>query len=306
MKIILIGASGQLGRHLIKSCPKNVDLFCPTKNEIDLSQTKRCFEYIIKVSPDWVINSAAYTNVEKAETDQEMAFKINALGPQMIAKALSKSGGKLLQISTDYVFSGSQNHPYEVSQSISPINFYGISKAKGEEFAQKLLKGTNQLCIIRTSWLMSPFGSNFATKMIKLLNEREEVKVVYDQISSPTTTLSLTEAIWKTVFLNEEYSRIRKIFPKINHFSNSGIASWYDVAVMIEEISLKLGLLKKAAKIIPIRSDQFQSVAKRPRYSVLDANKTKNIIGIKNNHWRSELFRAFDDLDPSEISTFKN
>ena len=219
MKIILIGATGQLGRDIKKYSPKNIDLITPNKNEFDLSKTKECYEYIIKISPDWVINSGAYTNVENAEKEQALAFKINAEGPQAIAKALSNYGGKLLQISTDYVFNGLQNSPYKVNQSISPINTYGLSKAKGEEFIKNILQENNKLCIIRTSWLMSPFGNNFATKMIKLINDREELEVVYDQISSPTTTLSLAEAIWKTVLLNEEYSRNKKIFPIINHFS---------------------------------------------------------------------------------------
>ena len=162
MKILLIGSTGQLGREIIKSSPNDIYLITPSRLEFDLNNTKECYEYILNLSPDWIINSGAFTNVEKAETEEELAYKINALGPQILAKALSKSGGKLLQISTDYVFNGQQNYPYKTDQTVSPINKYGFSKAKGEEYIQQYLPGNNQSNILRTSWLVGPDGNNFA------------------------------------------------------------------------------------------------------------------------------------------------
>lgn len=295
MKIVLIGSSGQLGREIIKYAPKDVELITPNRFQFDLRKGKKCYEYILDKSPDWVINSGAYTNVEKAESEQELAFEINAKGPESISKAISKVGGKLLQISTDYVFDGKQNKPYEVSQRIAPINYYGITKAKGEEFTQNILKEFNQLVIIRTSWLMSPYGNNFATKMIKLLGERSEVKVVSDQIGSPTSTFSLSNAIWETIKQNEIYTLNKKIFPKINHFCNFGIASWYDIAIALSEIALQTGLLKKVAIIKPVNSSEYGASIMRPNYSVLEISQIQKIIKVKNNHWRKELLNMFNN-----------
>ena len=250
MKILLIGSTGQLGREIIKSSPNDIDLITPLKSDFDLRDISGCYEYIINVSPDWVINSGAYTNVEKAEKDKENALIINSQGPQSIAKALSKTGGKLLQISTDYVFNGKQNTPYKAENNISPLNYYGFSKGRGEELIKELLPDNNQLCIIRTSWLMSPYGNNFATKMMQLLQDRKQVKVVCDQISSPTIASSLAKAIWKAIEKNNLFTLTNKCFPMINHFSNNGIASWYDVAVAIGEIGTRIGLIKELGTLI--------------------------------------------------------
>ena len=287
MKILLIGSNGQLGREIIRSSPKDINLIKPTRSEFDLTKTNACYEYILNLSPDWIINSGAFTNVENAETNQEIAYQVNALGPQILAKALSKTGGKLLHISTDYVFSGEQNYPYSTNQTVSPINTYGLTKAKGEEYIKRYLINRNQSNILRTSWLVSPYGNNFALKIIQLLNDQDEIRVISDQISSPTTTLSLADAIWRILKRNEEYCNKNKFFPPINHFSNDGVASWYDFAVIIREIALKTGLITKAGEIIPIKSNEYNSKTIRPKYSVLDTCETKKIIGLKNSHWRN-------------------
>ena len=301
MKILLIGSAGQLGREIIKSSPNDICLITPSRFEFDLKNTKECYEYILNLSPDWIINSGAFTNVEKAEIEEELAYKVNALGPQILAKALSKSGGKLLQISTDYVFNGKQNYPYKTDQKVSPINKYGMSKAKGEEYIKQYLPGNNQSNILRTSWLVGPNGNNFALKIMQLLNNKDEIKVICDQISSPTTTLSLADAIWNTIKKNEEYSRRNKFFPTISHFCNDGVASWYDFAVSIREIGLKTGLIKKAGEIKPIQSNEYPSKTQRPKYSVLDTFKTKKIIGLKNSHWRNELLKCFQNSSSIKI-----
>ncbi len=301
MKILLIGSTGQLGREIIKSSPNDIYLITPSRLEFDLKKTKECYEYILNLSPDWIINSGAFTNVEKAEIEEELAYKINALGPQILAKALSKSGGKLLQISTDYVFNGQQNYPYKTDQKVSPINKYGFSKAKGEEYIKQYLPSNNQSNILRTSWLVGPNGNNFALKIMQLLNNRDEIKVICDQISSPTTTLSLADAIWKTIKKNEEYTKKNKSFPIINHFCNDGLASWYDLAVTIKDICLETGLIKKAGEIKPIQSNEYPSKTQRPKYSVLDTFKTKKTIGLKNSHWRNELLKCFNNSSPLKI-----
>lgn len=295
MKVILIGSTGQLGKEIINNSPKDIELITPSKNDLDLSKIKKCHDYILDTSPDWVINSGAYTNVDKAESDKELTLKVNALGPESVAKAIAKIGGKFLQISTDYVFDGKQNFPYKVDQKLSPSNFYGISKANCEKYLQNLLIQNNQLCIIRTSWLMSLYGKNFATNMLQLLNERDEIKVVYDQISSPTTTFSLANVIWHIIKLNDIYTKNRELFPKIIHFSNNGIASWYDVAVAINEIGFRTGLIKKNCSILPIESKDYPTAAKRPNYSVLNTNETQKVLNFRNIHWLKAINKVFDN-----------
>lgn len=295
MKVLLIGSSGQLGTALIKSScfPEDIELLRPQKNEFNLREKKQCYEYIINNRPDWTINSGAYTNVEKAENEKELALKINAECPGEIARAISKIDGKLLHISTDFIFDGRKNTPYSPKDKLSPINYYGFSKAQGEILIQNHLKAKNQLCILRTSWLMSSIGNNFATKIMKLLSKHDELKVVYDQIGAPTSAISLANVIWKIIQTNEFFSLKQINFPRISQYSDDGIASWYDVAVTLNEIGIELGILKKNTTIIPVKSEQYKTIAIRPHYSVLDSTETKIILHLKNIHWREALFNDF-------------
>lgn len=294
MKVLLIGGSGQLGFAIRQYSPVNVNLLIPTKKELNLIDKDNCHEYVLKNKPNWVINSGAYTNVDKAESEKELVLRINAEAPEVLAKALLKTNGKLLQISTDYVFDGNQSVPYRTDQNYSPINFYGKSKANAEEMLSEILSKENQLCILRTSWLMSSIGNNFANKILKLLEERKEIKVVYDQVGSPTSIHSLAKVIWRTIEINNTFSLKGKIFPKILQFSDDGIASWYDVAVAIDEIGKEIGLINKSANILPIESISYKTAALRPSYSVLDTNPTKEILGIKGIHWKKSLLHILN------------
>ena len=166
MKVILFGSTGQLGKDIISSAPKNIELITPLRQEVDLINPEECFKFTVFHQADWVINSAAFTNVDKSETEKDITMTINALSPKFIAKGVEETGGKLVFISTDYVFDGKQNFPYKTNQPVCPINFYGKSKAKGEEYIQEIIQKNNDLCIIRTSWLMSSNGNNFATKIL--------------------------------------------------------------------------------------------------------------------------------------------
>ncbi len=293
MKILLVGSSGQVGKSIIQKCPKNIQLLTPDKMEFDLKSGVKCYEYIIANKPDWVINSGAYTNVDKAEREKDLAYKVNSEGPQYIAKAVQLIEGKLLQISTDYVFNGEQNKPYLPNQKLTPINTYGRSKAKAEELISNILVRKNQLSILRTSWIISTYGNNFATKIMQLNNEKDEIKVVCDQIGSPTCSKSLANAIWKLLKINDKYSEEGKVFPKISQFTDGGIASWYDVAEAVGEIAIKKGLIDKLAFIKPIYSSEFPTEALRPSYSVLESNQTKEILNFKNVHWRNSLMHEF-------------
>ena len=294
MRVILVGSTGQLGKHLCLTRPNNVNLIIPNRSELDLAKNNTIFEYFLNNPAEWVINSAAFTNVDKAETDKELVFRINAYGPESIAKALSKTGGKFLQISTDYVFSGAQNIPYKTSQNLDPCNVYGHSKAEGENRLIKRLTSMNQLSILRTSWLMSPFKGNFASNMIRLLNEKDQLKVVYDQIGSPTSALNLAKAIWKIIEVNELFSLNNINFPKISHFADDGVASWYDVASFINQVGIKKGLIKNKSKIFPIRTIDYPTPANRPVYSILETQETKKLLKINGVNWRDALLENFE------------
>ena len=178
MRILITGATGQLGQALLASKPKNYEIIVPSRVELDLTSSDSCQLAVERYSPDWIINTAAYTNVDKAEDEPELERKINTEAPYFFAKGLLNSGGKLLQLSTDFVFDGLQGKPYLPSQATCPIGIYGKTKANGEKLINKVLGVTSQALILRTSWLMGPVGKNFALTMLKLHKSKEELSVV--------------------------------------------------------------------------------------------------------------------------------
>jgi len=295
MNVIITGSSGQLGRALIKTKPSFISIFPSNRNSMNLEKKESIYKFIEKIKPQWIINCAAYTNVDKAESNKELANQINSEGPKEIAKVIKNIGGKLLQISTDFVFDGRNNIPYKTFNSKNPINYYGDTKAKGEDHVLNILQESAQVIIIRTSWLMGAEGSNFALKMIDLLKRKNEINVVCDQIGSPTSPMNLANACWKTI-LNAEVSKILQLKCPILHWTNDGVASWYDVAFKIGQISNKIGLLDKCALVKPILTKDYPTPAKRPQYSVLDTFSTQSILDIKNNHWTLDLERDLSEF----------
>ena len=294
MKILITGAEGQLGKAIIACKPNNFDLIISTKSDLDLRNRSLCLEKILFYKPDWIINCGAYTKVDKAEDDPELAFSINTDSIQCISEALRKINGRLLQISTDYVFDGTKNQPYKPNDAINPINVYGKSKAAAEKIIENVFDNDGGGLIIRTSWLMGSSGDNFALKILSLLEERDTLSIVCDQIGSPTTTFSLARICWKAI---EKYNLDKKYsFPKILHWSDAGVASWYDVAVALKDIGLELGFLKHPGKIIPIKSEFYQSKAKRPEFSLLDSKETHDLLDVNYEHWRKQLYEIFKDL----------
>ncbi len=286
MKVLLTGANGQLGTAIQSTKPKDVNLISSNRNTFDLTSKLECEKFLKVVKPDFILNAAAYTAVDKAESEKDLAFKINAQAPKNFAELANDLGFKLLHISTDFVFNGNQNTPYKIHQSRSPIGIYGYTKASGEEFIEKIIRNPNDGLILRTSWLMAPVGKNFALTMLKLMSERKELKVVCDQVGGPTMTHNLAEYCWKVIDLSHRGEKI----PQILHYSNSGVASWYDIAESIKEIGLNLGILKKNINIIPIKSIDYPTPAKRPSYSVLDCFSSLDVLNLKSSiHWRKAL-----------------
>ena len=289
MKVLLTGSQGQLGFSIKKLTPKGIQLLSLDKNQFDLSKTNSIKKNLENIKPDFIINCGAYTNVDMAEDEKEKVMNINANSVKEISLYLKKNGGNLIQISTDYVFDGLNSTSYKVNDKVSPINQYGISKAKAEGFIQKILGDTNQAVIIRTSWLMGTTGKNFLLTMLKLHQTRKEINVVSDQISCPTSTKTLAEACWRVIKLKMEGNIYDFNFMPILHWSDNGIASWYDIAIAIGEISAKNGLVNLPAFVNPIKSENYPTKAKRPNFSLLDCSSSKEFLNFKGEYWRNSL-----------------
>ena len=285
MKVLLTGAAGQLGHALIASAPYGIELISTSRKELDLADKKACQDAVADLQPDWVLNAGAYTAVDKAETNAPLAHAVNAGAPEAFATALERQGGCMLQLSTDYVFSGSQGSPYSVEQKRNPIGVYGASKAAGEVAVQKLLGDQGRGFLLRTSWLVGPVGQNFALSMLRLHHEREELTVVADQVGCPTSTITLARACWQAIQFKDRGSDI----PPVMHWSDAGAASWYDVAVAIGNIGLSLGLLNQPAQVRAISTADYPTAARRPSYSLLDCFSTRAMLQLPGQHWQEAL-----------------
>ena len=267
--ILITGANGQLGRELT---PMLSGAILTDKDELDITSENAVQDFVNKYNVDTIINCAAYTAVDKAEDDEELAAKINIDGPRNLAK----SGAKMIHISTDYVFDGSGHRPYRPGLDVpNPISVYGKTKLAGEKAV--LNNATMPAVIIRTAWLYSPYGNNFVKTMRRLGSEKEKITVVDDQIGTPTYAYDLATAIVQ--ILPQMKTENRGVY----HFTNEGVCSWYDFAHEI----MKLSGLK--CEVRPIPSSAYPTRAKRPSYSVLDKRKIKDTFGIEINHWATAL-----------------
>ena len=285
MKILLTGYSGQLGQAIISQKPKHHQILLPKRNELDLSDYLTCKKYIELNKPDFVINTGAYTNVDLAEKEKELCYAINTTAPITFAKVLKDIGGNLLQISTDYVFDGNKNFAYKEHDERNPISQYGYSKAKAEELLEKILNPKNQLIILRTSWLIGPTGENFLKKILNLHKTKNEFFVVSDQIGSMSSSFDVAQTCWQIINKWDYLSKNNFI----NHWSCSGISSWYDIAINIGDLAQKYNILDSPAIIKPIKTENYSTSAKRPLFSVLDCGKTSDNLDKDCKYWQHEL-----------------
>jgi dTDP-4-dehydrorhamnose reductase len=307
MKVLLTGAAGQLGHALRQQLPQGVELIATSRGgstavgdglvALDLADAGACRAAVQEHRPDWVLNGGAYTAVDKAESEPELAQAVNAGAPRAFAEALRDSAGRLLQLSTDFVFNGNQGHPYRPEQPRDPLGVYGASKAAGEEAVEQLLAsgGPGHGVILRTSWVMGPVGRNFALTMLRLHRERaasgQPLAVVADQVGCPTSTHTLAAACWRVIergAANLSADSSSALSP-ILHWSDAGAASWYDVAVAIGDLGVELGLLERAARVIPISTVDYPTPAQRPSYSLLDCTQSRELLALEPNHWRQAL-----------------
>ncbi|MFN4357533.1 dTDP-4-dehydrorhamnose reductase [Sphingopyxis alaskensis] len=276
MKLLITGANGQLGQALQRAQAMmggDIDILAVSRAELDIGDADAVAAFVDAAKPDLLINAAAYTAVDKAESDIDAAFRINGDAVGYLSRAASAVGARFVHVSTDFVFDGEAGRPYRSDAPTAPLGVYGASKRRGEELA-----GAGAL-IVRTAWVYGCHGNNFVRTMLRLMAERDELRVVADQIGTPTWATSLAQAIWKLVAADAR---------GIYHYTDSGAASWYDFAVAIQEEALAIGLLDRAIPVLPIPSSAYSTPARRPHYSILDKEATSALIGAPP-HWRSNL-----------------
>lgn len=284
MKILLTGSNGQLGQEIFKLKPKDIEVINPNSTEFNLTNLNSCKEQIFDLKPNWIINCAAYTNVEKAEKENKLSKQINSYAPKEFSKVINQIGSNLLHISSDYVFDGKQNTPYKENQETNPLSYYGYTKALGEKLIAKNINNIERASILRTSGLIGPVGRNFVITMLKHHAEKKTISVVADQICAPTRSKDLAKAVWQII----KYKKSKKL-PFIMHWSDAGIASWFDIANEIGNLGLKLGILKRKAIVKPITTEEYISLAKRPKFSLLDIKQTSDLLEMKPLDWRENL-----------------
>ena len=281
-KVLVTGAHGQLGSELnfVSSLLESHSFTFVSRQDLDISDESAVRNLFAAHKFDVLINAAAYTAVDKAETDSDNAYKINLDAVGLLATLCKQHGCKFIHISTDFVFEGNQAHPLKEDDAVNPTGVYGASKLAGEELA---LQNNSDSLIIRTSWVYSSFGNNFVKTILRLCKERESLNVVFDQVGTPTYARDLAQAIID-IIQQPDWK------PGIYHYSNEGVASWYDFAVAIRDIT---GL---KTKLGPIESYQYPTPAVRPKYSVLNKKKFKDTFGIQVPYWRDSLVACMDSL----------
>lgn len=274
MKVLITGAKGQLGRGLQASAPAHADIVAHDVDTLDITDRAAVAALFDAEKPELVLNAAAYTAVDKAESDEDAALAVNATAVGILADAARTHGARFVHVSTDFVFDGTAGSPYAPDAPTNPISAYGRTKLGGE-----LLAGVDAL-IVRTAWVYAPTGGNFVRTMLRLMGERPEVRVVADQIGTPTYAPGLASALW---------SLSARGVSGTHHYTDAGAASWYDFAVAIQEEGLEAGLLSQAVPVVPIATTDYPTPARRPSYSVLDKSSIFAALGGPTPHWRTNL-----------------
>ncbi len=280
MRVLITGSNGQLGSEIkeLATNYKKLNFIYKDLPDLDICNFKVLYAFIADNNIDAVINCAAYTSVDKAEEESIIATQVNYEGVLNIVKALESVNGKLIHISTDYVFDGNHFLPYKENDPVSPCGVYGEAKRKGE---LSVMNSDIDSIVIRTSWLYSSYGNNFVKKMLHLGNDKEKLGVIFDQVGTPTYARDLAKTCLEILCQNsfENISKNGNLY----HYSNEGLTSWYDFAISIMEMG------GKNCKVKPIQTKDYLTLAKRPHYSVLDKSKIKKDFKIEIPHWRDSL-----------------
>lgn len=286
MKVLIAGAGGQIGRALVATAPRGTRIAAPARSELDLTDAGSVKRVVEAETPDVIINAAGYTAVDRAESEPDRARAVNEAGAGRLAEAAAAAGARMLHYSTDYVFDGTGRRPYAPGDPPNPLNVYGATKLAGERAVLAALG--DRAAVVRTAWVYAADGRNFLLTMLRLMSERDELRVVSDQIGTPTSAASAARAAWAAASRPEAHGLL--------HWTDDGTASWYDFALAIQQEGRRLGLLRRSVPVRPVATDEYPTPARRPRYSVLDCSGARAALGCSPGHWREELRRTMAEL----------
>lgn len=289
-KVLVTGAKGQVGSELVQAAPDGFTVIGLGSNELDITNQQQITAVMTQYKPDLIINAAAYTAVDKAETDIEAAFAVNEKAVALLAQAAYDADTPLFHISTDYVYDGQASTPYKETDTVNPQSVYGASKLAGEQALERI---NAKHIILRTSWVFGATGNNFVKTMLRLGKERDELSVVADQHGCPTSARSIAEVLWQ---LAEKYVAERTLPWGVYHFSNSPACTWHEFACEIFEQAVKAGELERKPIVHPITTAEYPTPAKRPAWSVLDTSKIEALCNNQIPVWLKELNNAQVEL----------
>jgi len=289
--VVLLGAKGMLAQMVRARAPQGIDLRCYDLPEFDLTDKALVARVLSEIKPEIIINCAAYTAVDACQTQEDFATSVNADSVGRLAEIARAQDATLVHISTDYVFAGTQKRPYREEDPTGPLSAYGRSKLKGEQAI--IASGLEKFFIIRTSWLYGPGGNNFVETILRLAAERDELRIVADQIGSPTYTADLADAIFNLLGIADEPQPLRRSPYGVYHFANDGRCSWYEFATEIVALATKTGFSLRVKKLLPIRTEEYPLPAPRPAYSVFDKSKYCLATGKIVPGWETSLRKYF-------------
>lgn len=286
MKVLVTGAGGQIGRALLRLAPTGVDVCGALRADLDISNARTVERVCAEYAPQVVINTAAYTAVDEAEKQPDAAALVNATGCRVLAETARAMHLRLIHVSTDFVFDGCAWVPYRVDSEPRPLSVYGRTKLDGECAIRSVLGDATT--ILRTAWVYDAAGRNFLTTMLRIMRENGGVKVVADQVGTPTSADSVAAALWRLASDGSPAGTF--------HWTDAGVASWYDFAVAIAEEGAAAGLLPNTVNVEPIATSDYPTPARRPAYSVLDKRSTCEALGLRLVHWRAALKRVLGEI----------
>jgi dTDP-4-dehydrorhamnose reductase len=288
-RILLTGGQGQFGSAIRQIAPEWAAITVLGRGELDITDRAAVNEAVEAIRPEWVINAAAHTAVDRAESERDLVFAVNANGVANLAEGCRRMGARMVQISTDYVFDGTKSSPYRPHDQPNPINVYGESKLAGEQRLCEIIG--DRALVLRTAWVYSLEGPSFLTSMLRLMREREELRIVEDQVGTPTSAASLARAV---------FAAIENEVTGIHHWTDAGVASWYDFAIAIQEEGCRRGMELRDCRLIPILTEGYPTPARRPAYSVLDKTLSRDALQLSGRHWHDELRQVWNDTARAE------
>jgi dTDP-4-dehydrorhamnose reductase len=283
--VLVLGDGGQVARAVVATAPPQHDVVGKRRADLDIADPAAVARALAQTPVDWIVNGAAYTAVDKAEDEPEIARLVNDTAVGQLAGAAAAASCRLVHLSTDFVFDGASGRAYLPTDTANPLSVYGRTKLGGE---RQVLAAGGAGIVIRTSWVHAAGGRNFVLTMLRLMRERDQLRVVADQIGTPTWATGIARAVWSLIDSGSPGG--------LYYWTDLGVASWYDFAVAIQEEALERGLLERAVPIVPIATSDYPTRATRPRFSVLDTSATRALVRTEAKHWRQNLRHMLDEL----------